>query len=168
MVKCPFCYPLGTSSSEQELIDFCHQFFNDLKTHDRTLIKPYELDIVIPEIKLALEFNGIWYHSIEAGTPPGYHLMKTEMCEAKGYRLIHVWEDEWINNNQQIKNDIKKLFNNDYLISYEDNDKIIFDRSNTSLLQLKTKFNLIKKINPELIVRDKFHVENCGKLIVTK
>ena len=57
MVKCPFCYPLGTSSSEQELIDFCHQFFNDLKTHDRTLIKPYELDIVIPELKLALEFN---------------------------------------------------------------------------------------------------------------
>lgn len=94
--------------------------------------------------------------------------MKTELCEANGYRLIHIWEDEWNNNKQQIKNDIKKLFNNDYLISYEDDNKIIFDRSNTSLIQLKTKFNLIKKINPELIVRDKFHVENCGKLIVIK
>ena len=49
--------------------------------------------------------------------------MKTEICEAKGYRLIHVWEDEWINNNQQIKNDIKKLFNNDYLISLHRNEK---------------------------------------------
>ena len=45
---------------------FCRQFFKNLKTHDRTLIKPYELDIVIPDIHLAIEFNGIWYHSIEA------------------------------------------------------------------------------------------------------
>ena len=21
--------------------------------------------------------------------------MKTELCEAKNYRLIHIWEDEW-------------------------------------------------------------------------
>ena len=55
--RCPTCHPKHYSIGEQELIEFCHQFFNNLKTHDRTLIKPYELDIVIPELHLALEFN---------------------------------------------------------------------------------------------------------------
>ena len=65
--KCPICFPIGSSTQEQELVDFCKQhFYNNLKIHDRTLIKPYELDIIIPERKLAIEFNGIWYHSLEA------------------------------------------------------------------------------------------------------
>ena len=56
--KCPICFPIGSSTQEQELVDFCKQYFyNNLKTHDRTLIKPYELDIIIPERKLAIEFN---------------------------------------------------------------------------------------------------------------
>ncbi|MBO5142757.1 MAG: hypothetical protein J6J11_09215 [Treponema sp.] len=161
MVKCPFCYPLGTSSSEQELIDFCHQFFNDLKTHDRTLIKPYELDIVIPEIKLALEFNGIWYHSIEAGTPPGYHLMKTEMCEAKDYRLIHVWEDEWINNKELIKEKLKCIFENKEEI---DNKIILLDRCWYSLKD----FDSVEEVLPPLIEDRGYHVENCGYFKIKK
>ena len=42
---------------EKELVEFCKQYFPDLKENNRTLIKPYELDIVIPELKLAIEFN---------------------------------------------------------------------------------------------------------------
>ena len=53
------------------------------------------MDIVIPELQLAIEFNGSYWHSTEAGVIPGYHLMKTERCEQLGYRLIHIWEDEW-------------------------------------------------------------------------
>lgn len=50
---------------------------------------------MIPELHLAIEFNGSYWHSTEAGVIPGYHLMKTEKCEQLGYRLIHIWEDEW-------------------------------------------------------------------------
>ena len=64
--RCPYCYPKYHSVAEQELINFCKQFFNNLIEYDRTLIKPYELDIVIPDLNLAIEFNGIYYHSIEA------------------------------------------------------------------------------------------------------
>ena len=28
--------------------------------------------------------------------------MKTQMCEQLGYRLIHIWEDEWNNNKEEI------------------------------------------------------------------
>ena len=48
---------LGTSKKEQELIEFCQQFYPNLIIKDRQLIKPYELDVVIPELHLALEFN---------------------------------------------------------------------------------------------------------------
>lgn len=64
--KCKCQIIRGTSKGEQELIDFCKQFYPNLIEHNRTLIKPYELDIVIPERKLAIEFNGIYWHSIEA------------------------------------------------------------------------------------------------------
>ena len=156
MVKCPFCYPLGTSSSEQELIDFCHQFFNDLKTHDRTLIKPYELDIVIPEIKLALEFNGIWYHSTEAGTHPGYHLMKTERCEQLGYRLIHIWEDEWNNNKNEIKEKLKLIFENK---EENDNEITLFKRDWYSV---KDFDNVEEILPPSIENKGGYHIENCG------
>ena len=67
--RCPFCYPKYHSVAEQELINFCKQFFNNLIEYDRTLIKPYELDIVIPDLNLAIEFNGVYYHSIEVRNP---------------------------------------------------------------------------------------------------
>lgn len=50
-------------------MDFCKQFYPNLQRRNRQLIKPYELDIVIPDLNLAIEFNGIWYHSIEARNP---------------------------------------------------------------------------------------------------
>lgn len=67
--RCLKCYPylnVGISCKEKEVVEFCRQFFNDLIENDRKLIAPYELDIVIPDLNLAIEFNGIWYHSIEA------------------------------------------------------------------------------------------------------
>ena len=57
--RCLHCYPFiqGFSNSEKELVDFCKQYYPNLKENDRELISPYELDIVIPELKLAIEFN---------------------------------------------------------------------------------------------------------------
>jgi hypothetical protein len=57
--RCLKCFPLNAQQSnlERELVDFCKQFYPGLKENDRQLIKPYELDIVIPELKLAIEFN---------------------------------------------------------------------------------------------------------------
>ena len=149
---------LGTSKKEQELVEFCRQFFNNLLIKDRTLIKPYELDIVIPELNLAIEFNGIWYHSIEAGTPLGYHLMKTELCEAQNYRLIHIWEDEW---NEETKERLKQIFENKEVIEYSKP----LDHSWFSILQIKNKSYKLSK--PELVIRAGFSVENCGNIILS-
>ena len=54
-----------------------------------------ELDIFIPSHNIAIEFDGLYWHS-ELYKPSNYHLNKTELCEKQGIQLIHIFEDEWL------------------------------------------------------------------------
>jgi hypothetical protein len=38
-----------------------------------------------------------------------YHLNKTELCEQKGIRLIHIFEDEWLNKQDIVKSRLKNI-----------------------------------------------------------
>jgi hypothetical protein len=66
----------------------------------------HELDVYIPSLKLAVEYNGLYYHS-EERVKRRYHLDKTDFCKSLGIRLIHVWEHDWLKRNQQVKNFLK-------------------------------------------------------------
>lgn len=66
----------------------------------RDVIPPRELDIYLPEKKIAVEFNGLRWHSLELGTEPGYHMSKSDECAAKGVFLLHIFENEWIWNKE--------------------------------------------------------------------
>lgn len=113
--RCLKCYPFlnaGVSNKEKELVNFCKQFYPNLIENDKTLIAPYELDIVISELHLAIEFNGVYWHSCFY-KDENYHLMKTELCESKGYRLIHIFEDEW---NEITKEKLKQILENKEVI----------------------------------------------------
>ena len=54
-----------------------------------------QLDFYIPEKNLAIEFNGDFWHSVNTGRDPKYHLNKTKLCQEKGIQLIHIFEYEW-------------------------------------------------------------------------
>ena len=161
--RCLNCYPIigGTSRGEQELIEFCKQYYPNLITHDKTLIKPYELDIVIPELKITLEFNGKYWHSIDKRTIQDYHLMKTEMCENLGYRLIHIFEDEWNKDKEEIKFKLNSIFNNTFSYSIQ-NDEIVLDRCWFSKNTEINGFYLAEITEPQLMQNNCY---NCGKLI---
>ena len=64
MPRCFHCFPRnrGTSNQEKEFIEFCKTYCPNLKTNDKSLIGK-ELDIVIPELHLAIEYNGLYWHS---------------------------------------------------------------------------------------------------------
>ena len=160
--RCLKCYPFlaGKSNEEQELVDFCKQHFTNIIQHDRKIIAPYELDIVIPDLHLALEFNGNYWHSIEAGLNSNYHIIKTELCEARNYRLIHIWEDEWNNDKELIKEKLIQVFEDKEIIDYSKP----LDRSWYSIFQVQNKN--IEILPPEVIERNGYHVENCGYLKV--
>lgn len=63
---------------------------------DKEVLNGQELDIYIPSKKLAIEFNGDYWHSIKR-LGKVYHIVKTLKCNEKGIRLIHIFEHEWLN-----------------------------------------------------------------------
>ena len=96
--RCPVCHPIvgGVSNGEHELLEFVKSICDvEIVRGDRRTIRPQELDIYIPDKRVAIEFDGLYWHSEENGKDSGYHLNKTVECEKNGIRLIHVFEDEW-------------------------------------------------------------------------
>ena len=86
-----------TSIGEKEIYSFIKSIYNgEIIENDRNIISPKELDIYIPQKNLAIEFDGLYFHSTKFGKDKNYHLNKTIACEEKGIRLIHVFEDEWL------------------------------------------------------------------------
>lgn len=82
------------SAQERKIHNLLKELGVEFTYNDRKLVKPLELDIVIPSAKVAIEINGMWYHSERYGYDKKRHLDKTLKCEAEGYRLIHLWEYE--------------------------------------------------------------------------
>ena len=67
----------------------------------KNAIPPYEIDIFIPEKKIAIECNGVYWHSSKKIPDRTKHIKKFLMCQAKGIQLLTIWED-WVINKPQI------------------------------------------------------------------
>ena len=92
---CHYTENNGTSFYEKEIINFIKSIYDgEIIENNRHIISPMELDIYIPQKNLAIEFNGLYWHS-ELFRDKNYHFDKTNLCEEKGIKLIHIFEDEW-------------------------------------------------------------------------
>lgn len=60
---CPRCKEWGTSLAEKELLEFVEMISSTVVVRDRSIIKPLEIDIYVPEQKVGFEFNGLYWHS---------------------------------------------------------------------------------------------------------
>lgn len=105
---------LGLSAEEKDLVDFIRSIYDgEIVENTRSIIhndktdRGLELDIYLPEKKLAFEFNGTYWHSTQANIPKRYHLNKSMLCEKEGIRLIHIYEDEWVTKREKIEQLIK-------------------------------------------------------------
>lgn len=108
---------LPRSNKEYQLIQFVHDLIpNETIEYNKRypLDNKYELDIYIPNRKLAFEFNGQFYHcDAFQRITPSYHQDKTNACLEKGIRLIHVFEWEWDHNKERVQQLIKDALNID-------------------------------------------------------
>jgi transposase-like protein len=84
------------SVAEIELHQKIEEISNDQWLHsDKTIINPYELDIVSSSAKLAIEYCGLYWHSeVNGNKSKEYHLKKLTACQQKGYDLITVFESD--------------------------------------------------------------------------
>lgn len=94
----------------------------NIQRHNRKILNGYELDIYLPDFKIAIEFNGSYWHSDKIKDKK-YHQWKTKECASKGIRLIHIFEYEWLNDNIQ-----EKLIELLHRILMAQNNKIYYAR----------------------------------------
>jgi hypothetical protein len=97
---CPFCAGLD-SKLEIELKEFVKKHYSKKiifnKKFKNNEKKVYELDIYIPDLKLGIEFNGLYWHS-DTFKDKNYHINKTLFFKDLGIRVIQIFEDEWLSN----------------------------------------------------------------------
>lgn len=83
----------STSRAEKELLDYIKSIYNGwIVENDRNILEGQELDIVLPDLGLAFEFNGNYWHS-DKHKSKYYHAEKTTKAKEEGYQLVHIFED---------------------------------------------------------------------------
>lgn len=123
-----------SSSMEREVVDFLLSLDENINIirNDRKEIHPYELDILLPDYKLAIECNPTWTHNSTIPDPWGcqckprdYHAMKSNMCQREGIRLIHLFGYEWVNKQDVLKSMISNALGFSSHIVYARNTKVV-------------------------------------------
>ena len=112
-ITCPKCGNIK-SKPEMALADFL-KIFTKVEHRDRTIIKPKELDIYLPEKRLAIEFSGMYWHSHGSAEEElnnrHNHFKKYKACEQQGIRLITIFESEWLERPHAIKRLLRNAVN---------------------------------------------------------
>lgn len=115
--RCKVCHPyvpVYTSNQENQVYDFVKSLVDfEVRQSDKSIINPYELDIVIPSLQIAIEYCGLYWHSEANKADKNYHLTKMNLCRDRGYRLITIFEDEWTQTPEIVKSRLKNILKKD-------------------------------------------------------
>jgi hypothetical protein len=127
------------SKAENEIYDFIKSYCSDTEQGNRELIKPLELDIIIPSKKLAIEYCGLYWHSEQNGKDKNYHLNKLNLCNEAEYDLITIFEDEYINKKDIV---LKRLL---YKLNLSDSERVYARNCEIREIDTKTKNKFLNK-----------------------
>lgn len=117
---CKIC-TMYRSKGELELSNFISQItpksIKIYNNHRFLLNNNKEVDIYIPELNLAIEYNGEYYHSdyhqessrINYLSFPTRHKNKLIECSKKNITLLYVWESDWNESKDLVKSELNKI-----------------------------------------------------------
>lgn len=111
---CPKCR-CTCSKEENEVANFIGEL--NVEFEKIKLENGQELDIYIPDKKIAFEFDGLYWHC-ELKKDKYYHLKKTYYCKEQGIQLIHIFEDEWLYKRDIVKSNIRYLLHKNINLIY--------------------------------------------------
>ena len=121
-VKCTKC-DNRMSSFQTEVFDYIRTILPNepIITNNRSILSPLELDLYLPNKNVAIETNGVYWHSeVSGGKNKNYHLNKTKLCASKGIRLIHILDSEWHHKREIVKSILNTILTK--------NNKVIYAR----------------------------------------
>jgi len=103
--RCPICYNESTSSKQEKMLqDYIESLGYNIIRNDRTQIfnpltnKNLELDIWIPDLNKAIEYNGTYWHNKLDQIKKDR--IKMDQCKEKGIDLLIVNEEKWQSNRE--------------------------------------------------------------------
>lgn len=118
--RCPSC---KYSTGEGQVYRWLRKLLPlEVIEHDtRTLLAHgRELDIWFPDRKFAIEYDGTAFHNVDAlmrshpkwteQEAANYHKWKTDECEKQGIRLVHIFEDEWLEHREIVEDKLRAIF----------------------------------------------------------
>jgi hypothetical protein len=107
---CVFCNPINElrSFKEKQICEFLDEIGISYIQNDRSILNGQEIDIFIPKHNIAIEFNGLFWHS-DKFKDKNYHKSKSKECNKSNIRMIHIFEDEWDDKKEIVKSRLKTL-----------------------------------------------------------
>jgi hypothetical protein len=113
------------SKPQQEIRNFIEDELSIITiNNDKKSLSGVELDILVPTHNLAIEFNGLYWHTESLGKYEKYHIEKTELANINGIKLIHIFEDEWKYKKDIVKNRLRHILGCDTTRLYARNTEI--------------------------------------------
>jgi hypothetical protein len=104
-----YCQKCGISTEHRQILEFVTTLA-DCTVNNHEIIPPYELDIYIPTVKLAIEHHGTYWHSYnrqETTEERHRHQQKAQLCQSIGVKLLQFFDFEWEQNQKLIKSMIR-------------------------------------------------------------
>lgn len=107
---CPECdsYKECRSNLEDNIVTYIKTIYSGEILTNKRIFRQHEYDIILPELKLIIECNGIYWHCHKM-KPKSYHYTKLKHTNDKGYKLFYIWEDEWYSNTEYIQHILYNL-----------------------------------------------------------
>lgn len=104
------------SKNEDEIYNFIAGIIgkeNVEKSNTSILPNHAEIDILVPHMKIGIEYNGCRWHTEQFGKGKYYHLEKTKTCKENGISLIHIFEDEYVDKKDIVLSKLKHILKQD-------------------------------------------------------
>ena len=116
--RCPICNIESISSKpEKEIQEYIKSFNHTQVNNDRSTILNtntghfLELDIYLPDLNKAIEFNGTYWHSLS--NVKDHDIIKQKECERLGINLLTIYEEDYMNNKEMEFDKIRKFIVDD-------------------------------------------------------
>jgi len=129
-------------------------------TNDRTILKPYEVDILLSDYKLCIEYCGLYTHSHDVlektrktiTDKKYYHLYKLNECNKHGYNLITIFEDEWLFKKDIVKSMLRQKLGLNTSIAINGRDCTISEITPNAKRDFLNKFHIQGNDKSEIIL----------------
>lgn len=160
------------SKVEEEIIALLNEKFNipleNIESNKRfynNRIRSYELDIYIVSLNVGIEYNGVYWHSVQK-KGKGYHSRKLDFFERQNIRVFNIFESEYIHNQEYIISKLEEFLYNktEYKIGE------CYDRRYHSILDIPSSYTITKlppskhyfDFDKEVSTQTEYYYDDCG------